>query len=92
MIGGLDMLEAGKRQNERLAAYPPIGIGENHAFEIFAAVAVLFFLHLVPAHAPRRVPREAPRRVARPHASGRPTGTFQEGEGELPGIRPERRS
>jgi polar amino acid transport system permease protein len=43
VIGGLDMLEAGKRQNERLAAYPPIGIGENHAFEIFAAVALLFF-------------------------------------------------
>jgi len=44
VIGGLDILEAGKRQNERLAAYPPIGIGEIHAFEIFAAVAVLFFL------------------------------------------------
>ena len=43
VIGGLDILEAGKRQNERLAAYPPIGIGENHAFEIFAAVAVIFF-------------------------------------------------
>jgi polar amino acid transport system permease protein len=43
VIGGLDILEAGKRQNERLAAYPPIGIGEIHAFEIFAAVAVLFF-------------------------------------------------
>jgi His/Glu/Gln/Arg/opine family amino acid ABC transporter permease subunit len=44
VIGGLDMLEAGKRQNERLAAYPPIGIGENHAFEIFGAVALFFFL------------------------------------------------
>src|SRR5690348_16439061 len=44
VIGGLDILEAGKRQNERLAAYPPIGIGQNHAFEFFAAVAVLFFL------------------------------------------------
>ena len=44
VIGGLDILEAGKRQNERLAAYPPIGIGEIHAFEIFGAVAVLFFL------------------------------------------------
>jgi polar amino acid transport system permease protein len=43
-IGGNDILEAGKRQNERLAAYPPIGIGQNHAFEIFAAVAVMFFL------------------------------------------------
>ena len=35
VIGGLDLLEAGKRQNERLAAFPPIGIGEIHAFEIF---------------------------------------------------------
>jgi polar amino acid transport system permease protein len=44
VIGGLDMLEAGKRQNERLAAYEPIGIGENHAFEILLAIAALFFL------------------------------------------------
>jgi His/Glu/Gln/Arg/opine family amino acid ABC transporter permease subunit len=44
VIGGLDMLEAGERQNERLAAFPPVGIGENHAFEIFAAVALFFFL------------------------------------------------
>jgi ABC-type amino acid transport system permease subunit len=44
VIGGLDMLEAGKRQNERLAAFPPVGVGENHAFEIFAAVALFFFL------------------------------------------------
>jgi polar amino acid transport system permease protein len=43
VIGGSDILEAGKRQNERLAAYPPIGIGENHSLEIYAAVAVLFF-------------------------------------------------
>ena len=27
VIGGLEILDAGKRQNERLAAYPPIGIG-----------------------------------------------------------------
>jgi polar amino acid transport system permease protein len=44
VIGGLDILEAGKRQNERLAAYPPIGIGEIHAFEIFSAVALVFFV------------------------------------------------
>jgi polar amino acid transport system permease protein len=44
VIGGLDILEAGKRQNERLAAYPPIGLGEIHAFEIFGAVALLFFV------------------------------------------------
>jgi His/Glu/Gln/Arg/opine family amino acid ABC transporter permease subunit len=44
VIGGLDILEAGKRQNERIATYPPIGIGQNHGLEIFAAVALLFFL------------------------------------------------
>ena len=44
VIGGLDLLEAGKRQNERLATYPPIGVGESHAFEIFVAVALMFFL------------------------------------------------
>ncbi len=44
VIGGLDLLDAGKRQEQRLAAYPPIGLGENHAFEIFLAIAALFFL------------------------------------------------
>ena len=43
-IGGLEILEAGERQNERLAAVPPIGLGEIHAFEIFGGVMVLFFL------------------------------------------------
>jgi His/Glu/Gln/Arg/opine family amino acid ABC transporter permease subunit len=44
VIGGLDILEAGERQSERITAVPPIGLGEIHAFEIFAAVAVLFFV------------------------------------------------
>ena len=44
VIGGLELLEAGERQNERLTAVPPIGLGEIHAFEIFGGVAVLFFL------------------------------------------------
>jgi polar amino acid transport system permease protein len=44
VIGGLDLLEAGKRQNERLAAFPPVGEGQSHAFEIFTAVALMFFL------------------------------------------------
>jgi len=44
VIGGLEILEAGERQSERLTASPPIGIGEIHAAEIFAGVAVLFFL------------------------------------------------
>ena len=44
VIGGLEILEAGERQSERLTASPPIGIGEIHAAEIFGDVAVLFFL------------------------------------------------
>src|ERR687895_1876823 len=44
VIGGLDILEAGERQSERLTAFPPAGIGEIHAAEIFAAIAILFFL------------------------------------------------
>jgi His/Glu/Gln/Arg/opine family amino acid ABC transporter permease subunit len=44
VIGGLEILEAGERQNERITAIPPIGLGEIHAFEIFGGVMVLFFL------------------------------------------------
>ena len=44
VIGGLEILQAGQRQSERLTAVPPIGLGEIHAFEIFAGVAALFFL------------------------------------------------
>jgi polar amino acid transport system permease protein len=43
VIGGLEILEAGERQSERITAVPPIGLGEIHAFEIFAGVAALFF-------------------------------------------------
>ena len=44
VIGGNEILEAGKRQNERLSAFPPAGIGEIHAAEIFIAIAILFFV------------------------------------------------
>jgi polar amino acid transport system permease protein len=44
VIGGLEMLEAAERQNERLTAVPPVGLGEIHAFEIFGFVALLFFV------------------------------------------------
>jgi polar amino acid transport system permease protein len=44
VIGGLEVLEAAERQNERITAIPPIGLGEIHAFEIFGAVMVLFFV------------------------------------------------
>ncbi len=36
VIGGSDLLGTAIRQNERLSAYPPIGIGQIKAFEIFA--------------------------------------------------------
>ena len=44
VIGATELLEAGKRQNERLLAPPPIGDGEIHSFEIYGAVMVVFFL------------------------------------------------
>jgi polar amino acid transport system permease protein len=44
VIGGLETLEAGERSTERLAAIPPIGLGEYHGFEIFAFVAAIFFV------------------------------------------------
>ncbi len=44
VIGGLEILGAGARQSERLTTFPPAGIGEIHAAEIFAGVAILFFL------------------------------------------------
>lgn len=44
VIGATELLEAGERSVERLTAPPPIGPGEVHAFEIYAAVMVVFFL------------------------------------------------
>ena len=44
VIGGIELLQAGKSQTERLTFFPPAGIGEIHAFEIFGGVMVLFFL------------------------------------------------
>ncbi len=44
VIGGIELLQAAKSQTERLTFFPPAGIGEIHAFEIFAGVMVIFFL------------------------------------------------
>ena len=60
VIGGIELLQAGKSQSERLTFYPPAGIGEIHAFEIFAFVALIFFLISFPltrlaAHLERRL-------------------------------------
>src|SRR5262245_46750898 len=44
VIGGIELLQASRSQVERLAFFPPAGIGEIHAVEIFGAVMVVFFL------------------------------------------------
>jgi polar amino acid transport system permease protein len=44
VIGGVEILQAAKSQSERLSYPQPIGIGEIHAFEIFAGVMILFFV------------------------------------------------
>jgi len=44
VIGATELLEAGERQSERLVAPAPIGLGEIHAFEIYAGVMAIFFL------------------------------------------------
>jgi His/Glu/Gln/Arg/opine family amino acid ABC transporter permease subunit len=44
LIGAAELLEAGKRQVERLAGPPPAGTGQIHAFEIYGGVMVLFFV------------------------------------------------
>jgi polar amino acid transport system permease protein len=44
VIGGIELLQAGRSQTERLTFFPPAGIGEIHAFEILAFVALIFFL------------------------------------------------
>jgi polar amino acid transport system permease protein len=47
-IGGtadeLELLAASKSQVERLTFFPPAGLGEIHAVEIFGGVMILFFL------------------------------------------------
>ena len=43
-IGGEEILQVGSAQSQRLLFFPPIGLGEIHAFEIFAGVMLLFFL------------------------------------------------
>jgi polar amino acid transport system permease protein len=48
VIGATELLESGEQQVERLAAPPPIGPGEIHAFEIYGAVMVVFFVMSFP--------------------------------------------
>ena len=44
VLGGLELLSAAQRQNERVNAVPPIGTGQLHALEIFLGLALLFFV------------------------------------------------
>lgn len=44
VIGAAELLEAGERSVERLAAPEPTGLGEIHAFEIYGAAMAVFFL------------------------------------------------
>jgi polar amino acid transport system permease protein len=48
VIGANELLESAERSVERVAAPPPSGIFEIHAFEIYAAVMVVFFLICFP--------------------------------------------
>jgi polar amino acid transport system permease protein len=48
IVGGAELLESAERSVERLAAPEPIGPGEIRAFEIYAAVMVVFFLITFP--------------------------------------------
>jgi His/Glu/Gln/Arg/opine family amino acid ABC transporter permease subunit len=43
-IGGIELLTASRSQVERLTFFPPAGLGEIHAVEIFGGVMILFFL------------------------------------------------
>jgi His/Glu/Gln/Arg/opine family amino acid ABC transporter permease subunit len=44
VIGAAELLESGERSVERLTSPPPAGLGQIHAFEIYGAVFVVFFL------------------------------------------------
>ncbi|MBD0330266.1 MAG: amino acid ABC transporter permease [Thermoleophilia bacterium] len=44
VIGAPEVLETAERSVERIASEPPAGTGEIHAFEIYGAVMVVFFL------------------------------------------------
>jgi polar amino acid transport system permease protein len=44
LIGAIELLRAGQLQAEALSFPPPTGIGELHAFEIYGAVMLAFFM------------------------------------------------
>lgn len=44
LIGAIELLKAGQLQVEALTLPPPTGVGELHAFEVYAFVMAVFFL------------------------------------------------
>jgi polar amino acid transport system permease protein len=48
VIGGSELLETAEQSVERLAAPPPSGLFEIHAFEVYGAVAFAFFVMCFP--------------------------------------------
>jgi polar amino acid transport system permease protein len=44
LIGAIELLRSGQLQVERLTFPEPVGLGEVHAFEVYGAVMVLFFV------------------------------------------------
>lgn len=44
LIGAIELLRSGQLQVERLTFPEPVGLGQVHAFEIYGAVMVLFFV------------------------------------------------
>ncbi len=48
VIGGSELLETAEQSVERLAAPPPSGMFEIHAFELYGAVAMAFFVMCFP--------------------------------------------
>jgi polar amino acid transport system permease protein len=48
VLGGTELLASGQQQVERLNSPPPVGLFQIHAFEIYGAVAVVFFVICFP--------------------------------------------
>jgi polar amino acid transport system permease protein len=48
VIGASELLGTGERQIARLGSYPPAGIGQIKALQIYGAIAVMFFLICFP--------------------------------------------
>jgi len=48
VIGGSELLETAEQSVERLGSPPPVGLFDPHAFEIYGAVAAVFFVICFP--------------------------------------------